>query len=287
VSSAEALTEAKAAAERALQIEPDNAEAHSVLGTVAFWYEWDYAKSERLLRRALELQPSSADAQIFLAHLFASTGRHDEALVEIRRARALDPALPIARAQEGHFLFLARRYEEALSHLDDAIKVDPRFWPARAFRIMAVLALERYDEVVRQADEAVELQRATGTNLPSWAFSGLKGFALARGGRAGEAERLLEELEGQQPRGYNVTAALVLHGLGREQDAFERLRRGIEERDQTVTFLGVHPWWDDVRDVPAFRDLLREVNLLEVSDRTARSARFESAKAVKKKLGKP
>jgi eukaryotic-like serine/threonine-protein kinase len=122
---AEALTKARDAAERALQIDAENAEAYSVLGTVAFWYEWDFAKAERLLRRAIELQPSSADAQLFLAHLYANIGRHDEALNEIRRTRALDPAWPLARAQEGSFLIMARRYEEALRLLDDAIKLEP------------------------------------------------------------------------------------------------------------------------------------------------------------------
>ncbi|HVE66811.1 MAG TPA: tetratricopeptide repeat protein, partial [Thermoanaerobaculia bacterium] len=87
----EAFPKAKEAAHRALQLESGNAEAHSVLGTVAFWYDWDYPRAERLLRRALELQPSSADSQLFLAHLLANLGRSDEALQEIRRARALDP----------------------------------------------------------------------------------------------------------------------------------------------------------------------------------------------------
>jgi eukaryotic-like serine/threonine-protein kinase len=283
VPTAEALPKAKEAAERALQIEPENAEAHSVLGTVAFWYEWDYPKSERLLRRAIELQPSSADAQFFLAHLYACIGRHEEALVEIRRARALDPAWPVARAHEGHFLFLARRYDEAIRHVDDAIKLDPRFWPSRSMRIMALVGLERFGEVVQEVDEVAAQVRGTGTHLPTWSFSGLKGYSLARAGRSAEAERVLDEIRVQKPRGYNVSAALVLNGLGRQQEAFESLRRGIEERDQTVTFLGVHPWWDDVRGEPEFRDLLREVNLLEVSDRTARSARFESAKAQRKR----
>ena len=74
-----------------LELQPEHAEATSVLGTVAFWYEWDYPRAEALLRRSLELQPSSADSQVFLAHLLSNIGRFDEALDEIRRAQALDP----------------------------------------------------------------------------------------------------------------------------------------------------------------------------------------------------
>jgi eukaryotic-like serine/threonine-protein kinase len=283
VPTAEALTKAGDAAERALQIDAENAEAYSVLGTVAFWYEWDFAKAERLLRRAIELQPSSADAQLFLAHLYANIGRHDEALNEIRRTRALDPVWPLARAQQGSFLIMARRYEEALRLLDDAIKLEPRFWPARSIRVHALLVLDRYDEAVQEADNVVALQRSTGSDLPAWIVGGLKGYALARSGRRVEAENMLDEIRREPPRRHSTAEALVLHALGRDQEALESLRRAIANRDQSVTFLGVHSLWDEFRDVPEFRDLLREANLLEVSDRTARSARFESAKALRKR----
>jgi eukaryotic-like serine/threonine-protein kinase len=287
VPTAEALTKAKEAAERALQIDAENAEAYSVLGTVAFWYEWDFAKAERLLRRAIELQPSSADAQLFLAHLYANIGRHDEALNEIRRARALDPVWPLARAQEGAFLIMARRYEEALRLLDDAIKLEPRFWPARAIRVHALLALDKYDEAVQEADTVEALRRSTGSDLPAWIVAGLKGYALARSGRRAEAENMLDEINREPPRRHSTAEALVLHALGRDQEALESIRRAIANRDQSVTFLGVHSWWDDFREVPEFRDLLRQANLLEVSDQAARSVRFESAKTQRKRGNMP
>ncbi len=269
---AEALTKAKDAAERSLRIDAENAEGYSVLGTVAFWYEWDFAKAERLLRRAIELQPSSADAQLFLAHLYANIGRHDEALNEIRRARALDPVWPLARAQEGSFLIMARRYEEALRLLDDAIKLEPRFWPARSQRVHALLALDKYDEAVQESDNVVSLRRSTGSDMPAWIVGGLKGYALARSGRRAEAEKMLDEIKREPPRLHSTAEALVLHALGRDQEALESIRRAIANRDQSVTFLGVYPWWDDFRDVPEFRDLLRQANLLEVSDRIPRPA---------------
>ena len=81
-----------------------------MLGAVAFWHEWDYARAERLLRGALELQPSSVNSQLTLAHLLSNVGRHGEALTEIRRARALDPTWAVARSLEGQFLFMARQY---------------------------------------------------------------------------------------------------------------------------------------------------------------------------------
>lgn len=262
--SGEALPKAKAAAERALSIDPTNAEAHSVLGTVAFWHGWDYAEAERLLRRALELQPSSADSQVFLAHVLANTGRHDEALDEIRRARALDPAWPVARAHEGHFLFIARRYERALEHLDETLKVEPRFWPAHTFRVLTLLALGRYEDAIRQCDTLTALRRSEGGS----GVSPFKGYALARLGRRAEAEMVLGEIRSQRRRGTGE--ALVLHALGRDDEALRVLRTAVNEREQGVTFLGVYFMWDALRDSPAVRALLSEANLLEVSDRIRR-----------------
>ena len=113
-------------------------EALSVLGTVAFWYEWDYPRAEELLRRAVTRQPSSAESHVYLAHLLSNLGRHDEALVEIRRARELDPNLPIARSLEGQFLFMARRYDEALAHMDSMVTLGAQVRPgARDARLSA------------------------------------------------------------------------------------------------------------------------------------------------------
>jgi eukaryotic-like serine/threonine-protein kinase len=266
----EALTKAKAAAERALEIDPAHAEALSVLGTVASWYERDYTKAERLLRRSLELQPSSADAQIYLAHLYSSLGRHDEALAEIRRARAFDPTWSLPRAHEGHVLILGGRYEDALRHLDESAKVDPRFWPTRSMKLMALIELGRYDEAVREADAVETLLRSSGSQPKAWMFAGLKGYALARAGRLAEAKELLDLIQRERAGGHDVAEALILHAMGRDQEAIARIRHTIDDRDMSATFLGMHPWWDSLRNVPEFRDLLRQTNLLEVSDRTAR-----------------
>jgi tetratricopeptide (TPR) repeat protein len=264
----EAFPKAKEAAIRALELDPENAEAHSVLGTVAFWYDWDYPKAERLLRRALDLQPSSADSQLFLAHLYANLGRFDEALEEIRRARAFDPAWPLARAHEGHFLFMARRYDQALEHLNDSVKIDPTFWPGQTFRMLTLLALGRYEEAVRQADRLTELRRGDRPDLPESSL--YQGYALARMGRRAEAEGILAGFRARGRRGSASMEALLLHALGRDDEALRRLQDGVNDRALGVTFLGVYPFWDDLRDSPGFRHVLSQVNLLEVSDRIRR-----------------
>jgi tetratricopeptide (TPR) repeat protein/TolB-like protein len=270
--SADAFARARDAAARALELEPAHAEALSVLGTVAFWYEWDYPRAERLLRQALAIQPTSADSQVFLAHLFSNTGRHDEALEEIRRARALDPVWPVPRVLEGQFLFFARRYENALVHLNAVLEVAPRLWTGHLFRAYTSIALGEYEEGIQACDRALELRRAfDGSSTPYPHAVALKGYALARWGRIAEAETVLGDLQGQgNSSGSAHGEALVLHALGREAETVARLQDAIVERDVFVTFLGVDHKWDTLRDSSEFKNLLARVNLLDVSERIVR-----------------
>ena len=267
----DAFIRARNAATRALQLVPDHPEAISVLGTVAFWYEWDYPRAEQLLRRALTLQPSSADTQVFLAHLYSNLGRHDEAIEEIRRARALDPDWPVPQSLEGQFLHMARRDSEAVARLDALLEAEPQFWTAHYFRVWALIGLGRYEDAVRGCDRVIEIRRGANKTAPDYAGAvAYKGYALAKMGRFTEAENLLHTLNERPTADQMLTKALILHGLRRESEATELLRQAAERRELAVTFLGVEPLWDDLRSSSDFRAVLSLANLLDVSDRTRR-----------------
>lgn len=261
--SSDAFGKARDAARRALELQPEHAEATSVLGTVAFWYEWDYPRAEALLRRALELQPSSADSQVFLAHLLSNIGRFDEALDEIRRAQALDPGWPVPRSLEGQFLFMARRYDAALQRLDGTLQVHRDFWNAHLFRVWTLIALGRYNDSLEAADRAHLLR--PGPEGSAMGPLAMKGYALLRMGRRPEAEALIEKI-----RADRSSPAILFHALGRNDEALALLRAAVAERSVSVTFLGVDPRWDDLRDLPAFQDVLSSANLLDVSNRVRR-----------------
>jgi tetratricopeptide (TPR) repeat protein/TolB-like protein len=261
--SSDAFRQARDAAKRALALQSEHAEATSVLGTVAFWYEWDYPRAEALLRRALELQPSSADSQVFLAHLLSNIGRFDEALDEIRRAQALDPGWAVPRSLEGQFLFMARRYDAALQRLDETLQVHPDFWNAHLFRVWTLIALGRYNESLEAADRAHRLR--PGPEGSAMGPLAMKGYALVRLSRRREAEALIEEI-----RAERSSPAILLHALGRDDEAVAQLRAAAAERSVSVTFLGVDPRWDDMRGLPEFQDVLSSANVLDVSNRVRR-----------------
>ena len=119
------LPKAKAAAERAIDLDPTLAEAHAVLGFTIFWHEWAWDAAERYLRRALEVNPRSADAHWMFGHLCSNTGRHEEALAEMGVARELDPLSGLMHAMEGKFLLHASRTDQALARLREALELDP------------------------------------------------------------------------------------------------------------------------------------------------------------------
>ena len=139
-------------------------------------------------------------------------------------------------------------------------------------RTYPLLALQRYEDAIRSCDKALELNRNAGAATPHSRLVSLRGYALARMGRAAEAERALASLRQVERQQYVPphNEALILHALGRSNEALARLRDAVDVRDVTLTMVGVDPKWDELRELPEFRSLMARVNLLEVSDRARR-----------------
>ena len=106
--STEVFPKAKAAAQKAVEIDDTLAEAHAILGFTIFWYDWDWKEAESQFKRALELNPDSADSHFAYSTLLSATGRHTEGLAEMKRARELDPLSPVINATEGLYLTQCR-----------------------------------------------------------------------------------------------------------------------------------------------------------------------------------
>src|SRR5205807_4768639 len=178
---------AKAAAQKAIEIDDTLAEAHAELGFIIFWYDWNWSAAENQFKRALELDPNSADAHLAYAHLLSNTGRHAEALAEARRARELDPLNLRTNALEGQFLNHAGRTDEALARLLKTFELDPNYLLAHLFAWSVYIEKGMYVEAVAEARRAREL------NDLSAQPGAYIGYALAKSGERREA---LAELEG-------------------------------------------------------------------------------------------
>jgi serine/threonine-protein kinase len=258
----EFLPQARAAAQRAVEIDDTLAAAHAELGFVSFWWDWDWAASETQLKRALELEPNNADAHLFYAHLLSNTGRHEEALAEAKRARELDPLNLRINALEGQFLIHAGRTDEALTRLLETLEIEPDYFLARLYASSAYIEKGMYSEAVSEARRAREISGAKSSY--SAAFLG---YALAKAGKENEASSFLEGLLKSSAESYvpAYPIALFYNGLGKRDEALAWLEKAYAQRDQGLVFLKVEPKWNKLRPEPRFQDLLRRVGLPRIT----------------------
>jgi TolB-like protein/Tfp pilus assembly protein PilF len=255
---AEARPKIIAAARKALEIDPELAEAHVLLAEVEKDL-WRWAEAEVEYRRALDLNPNDAIAENGFAEWLLSQGRPEEALAWARRAREHDP-LAVSGVRIGWILFQAHRYPEAIHELRSVLVVIPDHPGALWFLGFALTANG-------QAEEAIPvLEKALSVSDRSPGVMGVLVRAYAHAGRRADALRLLEELKGRQRAGYVPTAAFVnaYLGLDDKEQAFAWLERAYQEKANILQFLKVHPFFDPLRDDPRFVDLVRRVGLDQV-----------------------
>jgi serine/threonine-protein kinase len=253
----EAFPLAKAAAQKALEIDDDLADAHSVLGWVAFWYDWNWAASEREFRRAIDLNPSVTEAHLGYGHLLSCTGRDAEAIEQGRLVRELDPLSPLANTVTAFFFMDAGRDDEARALLDKAFAIDPNFWVAHLHR--GFIAIDAGDFAVAIA----EFTKARDHSGGSMQATSMLSYALARSGDRAGAQELLDQLLRQVGQRYvpATSVATIYAGLGDTDQSITWLNRAFDERDVRMAFLKVDHRWDPQRADPRFIAIAARVGL--------------------------
>jgi serine/threonine-protein kinase len=244
------------AAIRALQIDPELAEAHATLGYVRH-YDWEWDAAEQSFRRAIALNPSYPLARVWYANLLSGRGRVDEALAQVTAAAALDPLSPLIGANVGWVLINARRYGEAIATLTPIVARDPAYVQAHSRLAGAYSFAGRHGEAVAEAELANRLGGDGAATRASLAQ------ALALAGRRHDAERILDDLLAERARGYVPTGAVanIYAALGESDIAFQWLERSHAERTNNNAYLAVEPVYDSLRSDPRFQVLLRSTGL--------------------------
>jgi Flp pilus assembly protein TadD len=251
------MPKAKAAANKAVEIDDTLAEAHAELGSIIFWYDWDWNAAEKHIKRALELNPNSAETHLLYAAFLSNTGRYAEAIPEVRRAVELDPPNLGYKSLEGVWLIRAGRIDEGLAVLQKVIELEPNRLQPYLFAIRGYLEKGMFAEAVASARKAREL---AGISPQPIAFLG---YTLAMSGKRAEAQTVLEELlklsNERHVSPYDI--ATVYHGLDERDKTLEWLEKGYQQREPRMTLLKVERKWDNLRDDPRFHDLMRRVGL--------------------------
>jgi serine/threonine protein kinase/tetratricopeptide (TPR) repeat protein len=254
---ADASPKAKAAALKALEIDDSLADAHTVLGWVHLYYDWDWSGAEQALRRAIELNPNYPWGHAHWSDWLLARGRYEEAITETQIAIELDPLSAGLTFKLGHKLWYLRDYDRALEPLQKTLELDPNFVWAHVFLALVYAWKGAYEKSLAVSEKVASL---FGGNPYSRA---LRSLILAMAGKTDEAKAILNELKAR-PKLDSVTLihlADTYSVLGERDEAFEFLEAAYRERGYLLIFLGVRPTLDNIRSDSRFADLLRRMGL--------------------------
>jgi tetratricopeptide (TPR) repeat protein len=252
-----ACPKAKAAAQRALALDNSLGEAQGVLATILMEYEWDLAGAERAFQRALQLKPNDADAHRLYGKCLACQGRHSEAIAELRRAEELDPLSALLSTDSGrHGFYLARMYDQAVLQFRKVLQTDPDFWLAHRFLGWALLFQGKHAEALA----AFETARRLYDNWATLSNVGYAYAVSGQPAKAREVLDALTDLARQRYVSPDCQA-LGYVGLADRDQAFAWLDKAVEDRSEWPCKFRVDPVLDPLRTDPRFDALLRRTNL--------------------------
>ena len=253
---AQLIPQATAAATRALDLDDTLAEAHTSLGFIKFWYNWDFKGAEAEYRRAIELNVNYATAHHWYGEFLVLMGRSEEATREFNLAQKTDPLSVVINVDIGKMLFFGHQSDRAIAQMRDTLRLDPDFPTARLFLAMSYNQKGLTDEAVTELKRAIDL--TGGVTL----FKAVLAYVYAIAGRTVEATAILNELklllERQPVPAFHI--ALIYAGLGDQDQAFKWLDRSFAEHDPFLVYIKVDPNFDLLRADARLPALLGRIN---------------------------
>ncbi len=255
-SPAEALPKAYAAARKAIEINPESAEAHASLG-LAMSHRWDWTGAEAEFRRALQLDPQYANAHHWYGDYLSIRSRHDEALAEAKHALEFDPLNLMISTWVGLRYYMARDYSRAIEQNRNSVELDPNFAAAHLLLGEDFLGAGLHSEAVN------ELKKAANLSGDSPLYTAQVAVALTLAGRNREALRIAHELETISRKRYVSPYGLaqIYAALNKKEDTFKWLQAAYDGHAVWMGYLAVDPIFDPYRSDERFKDLLRHVGL--------------------------
>jgi len=253
----ETMPAAKAAAEKALQLDDNLDQAHTMLADVYFFYDYNLPAAESEFKRAIQISPNSAFAHGFYGWYLTSVKRFDEGIAEGQRARDLDPLSSETNFLLGQSLYLARRYDLAIKQLRLAINLDPNLWVGHDELGWVYEEQGNFPGALAEIEKARALEPNVAEPLASL------GRAYALSGRTAKAREVLVELNRNSLK-INVTPynmASIYSALGEKSAALDQLEKAYQARSFYLMWLSVDPQLDSLRGEPAFQAQVRRVGL--------------------------
>jgi tetratricopeptide (TPR) repeat protein len=247
---AEAMPKAAAAAERALELDPELAEAYAARGYVRAFNQWRWREGEADIRRAIALRPGNANAHFYLGSLLVAFGRFDEAIAALGRAHELDPLSRLIETAQLYPLFEGRRFDQAVAHAERILLEDSLAAYATSILAQALMQQGEIERAIPVIQRRMRIMNQTGAG----------GLAYPHA-LQGKRDLALRELEHLKRSGDNYELAVVYGALGMKDEAFDRLGRELDLRRETMVYLAVDPQMDPLRSDPRFATLLARLGL--------------------------
>jgi len=247
---AEMMPKARAAAEKALELDDRLAEAHASLAAIRFYsLELEGIESEFL--RAIALNPGYAEGLHWYALYLAAQGRKEESITEIKLAQEIDPRSQIINANVGWCYYLAGEYDKAIEAEKATLRLDPSFGVAHGYLGQVYVERGQWEEAIESMKKYVSLAPGDLSRKAELAN------AYGRAGRKKEANEILSEFERMKNSSYisPYDWAMIYAGLGDKQQTLLWLDKAYEQRMGRMVNLSMHPKFAFLRKEPEFQRL--------------------------------
>ncbi len=263
VKPADEMPKAKAAAQKAVDIDPSLAEAYTSRAFVKLSYDWDWLGAESDFKKALELNTKYPTAHQWYASYLMQMGKFDRAKAEIEQAYQLDPLSPIISSNSGLYSYYDRHYDDAIEKYKKTLESDREFWVARHYLGLAYVQKGMYPEAISELKDLINAP-ADGP-LPDEVVaketeaSASLGFAYGMAGKRAEAEAIVKQLEALAQRRYvsDLYFAIIFAGLKDNARANEYLNKAFESRHPGLVLIRIDPIFDRLRSDERFKQLVQ------------------------------
>jgi len=261
VSPPEVMPAARRAAQRAIELDPNSAEAHASLADVLLHFDRDWQAADREYQRSIQCNPDYALGYHWYANLLSARGQHDAARTAIMQALEINPVSIITLVWAGVTSHLAHDFDEAIRHYQNALELDPDFMWAHMYKAQA---LEQKGDFKMALQEFETTSRLAGGNK---CVKAMTAHAHAIAGDADSAREILDELETPGSRqctpSYDIAATYA--ALGESKRMASWLNRACRERNMKLFTLTQDPRFDPLRHSSEFRQIVEQVGLSQFS----------------------
>ena len=257
------MPKAKAAAQKAVDADPELAEAYTSRAFVRLAYDWDWLGAQNDFQQALRLNPKYPTAHQWYASYLMQMGKFSLAKAEIEEAHKLDPLSPIISANSGLYSYYEHNYDDAIAKYKLTLQSDPDFWVARHYLALAYVQKGMHQEAIAELrklikapesgpvpDKVIEAESEASASL---------GFAYGMAGKQAEARAILSQLDALSKRRYvsPLYFAIVYAGLKENDKAIEYLNKAFDARHPGLVLIRIEPMFDGLRSDERFKQLIK------------------------------